>query len=370
MNVSFDIMESGFGGLDNISVIDSNTSHLSCVERSIQNPVILPYSSAFITTVTVIRTIFWLLLLVAGCFLNVMVIILFAKYKKLQVLSFAISLQIVALDLVLSVMIPTVSLINQFAGRWVYGKYVCTLVGMLGFVTAAIRTLLMLVFVIDRFLSIFCPFFYPRHQKKTVVSLSTFSWVFTVACGAAIAAVDCYSFMPYTWLCGTEPRCSNACSIFINLHFAIAVLPIIIAPIVLYILLLVKAQKIKKNSILAYAEHASDWKTAVTFFLLFLSVFLVTVPTFVVLIVIGIVYGSNHSLPPATYTLHVFSTGLLSLLVVTDPIVIMRNRDVIEVLGELKEKVKIAVNKNCYPKTHSSTPQLHETGSIAVTTKL
>ncbi len=250
-----------------------------------------------------------------------MVIVLFAKYKQLQNLSFAISIQIVAVDLVISIVLTVLVLINLFAGKWVFGEFMCIIVGMLVFVIGAIRTILMFMFVTDRFFTIFFPFVYPKYRVKAIVSLCVFSWVSILLFGIIALALDCYTFVPILWLCAIGTDCSTACFIFINLRSFVVMVPITVIPIILYIVLLIKAQKIKKSAPESFVGH-KDWKMTITFFLLFLSVFIVTVPSVTILVSTDIIYGDNY-VPPAVYALQIFGSILLSLLVVTDPIIIM-----------------------------------------------
>ena len=108
---------------------------LSCAAESIHDPVVLPYSKAFITTVTALRAIFWLLLLPSGIVLNTLVIVLFAKYKKLRNYTFAITFQIVGMNLLLSVVSTVFPLTNMLAMRWVFDEFMCSIVGIFAYAT-------------------------------------------------------------------------------------------------------------------------------------------------------------------------------------------------------------------------------------------
>ena len=73
---------------------------VSCAARSIQGPVVLPYSTALTITVRAILAVYYIITTLAGIILNTLVIVLVAKYKKLRTHSFAVALQVVGLDLV------------------------------------------------------------------------------------------------------------------------------------------------------------------------------------------------------------------------------------------------------------------------------
>ena len=99
----------------------SDNVTLSCAARNIQGPVILPYSTALTTTVRAILSLYFIILLLAGAFLNTLVLVLVAKYKQLQTYAFGIALQVIILNLLL--MIPTmVALVSTISNQWVFGE--------------------------------------------------------------------------------------------------------------------------------------------------------------------------------------------------------------------------------------------------------
>ena len=135
---------------------DGDNTTLTCAARNIQGPVKLPYSSALTITLRVIQSIFYCVIFFGGLFLNTLLIVLVAKYKKLQTLSFLVSLQVVVLDWLLSISILT-GLSTNIANKWLFGKYVCAITGLIFNTGALARTFLMCVFVIDRYLAIIWP---------------------------------------------------------------------------------------------------------------------------------------------------------------------------------------------------------------------
>jgi hypothetical protein len=77
-----------------------------------------------------------------------------------------------------------------------------------------------------------------------------------------------------------------------------------------------------------------EWKAVVTFFLLFLTVFMIIVPTTLVSIVIhALSFGA------VSHVVVSLNTAVTFLMVVVDPIVIMRNKDVKEVLSSIKNRI-------------------------------
>ena len=327
-----DLWESG-SAYTNITEVDN----LTCVASSIRGPAELPYSSTFSIVMRSIHALLYIILVFAGVFLNGMVIVLVAKYKTLQTHSVVISLQVVALDL-FNALLLLASVISSIANRWLLGEYVCVVIGMLVFITTIVRTFLMFVFVIDRYLSVFWTYFYPKHKVKVVACLSIVSWLvpFVLAIPLFPGVLDCYMFSPVTWICEVSSKCHKSCSIYLDTFFPVVVFPLTVLPVFFYIKLYYRGRKIRKATV---AEGSAtdllqrEWKATITFFLLFLSVFLVVLPGISVFFIINRVYDQP---PPAAYVLLVASLYVVSLLVVTDPIVIMRNKDMREILEKVK----------------------------------
>lgn len=125
---------------------------------------------------------------------------------------------------------------------------------------------------------------------------------------------------------------------YYHTFFAVVVIPLTVFPVFFYIKLYCRGRKIRK--VMVAEGSATDllqreWKATITFFVLFVSVFLVTLPSLTVSLIVNRVFPVGER-PPAAYALLVASQYVASLLIVTDPIVIMRNKDVREILGKSK----------------------------------
>ena len=336
---------SGSGAFNNSTIfnIEDNFT-LSCAARNIQGPVMLPYPTALVTIVRALQSISFLLLFLFSATLNILLVTLIAKYKKLQTLPFGCALQIVVLNLINTILVYLGGFISSLANRWLFGEHVCVAAGMVTHVSVVVRTLLLFVFVIDQFLSVFLPFVYPKRQLKLIVILSIASWTFSIASGFASIPqlLDCYIFSSFFWLCTFSSECNRACSYYSNVFYSLVTIPAICVPIVLYIALYVKARMFKKHMarLSEGAEHGKkDWKATITFFILFISIFALTLPSITLNVIINRFYKDSEEEPPVIYVLSVISIIILSLLPVTDAIVIMRNKDVREVLNQIKVKL-------------------------------
>ena len=255
---------------------ESENATLSCLAESIQVSVAtqLPNSSALTMAMRGVRAFLCIIMIFGGTFLNSLVIVLVAKYKKLQTLSFAIALQVVVIDLLLSPIL-VVNLVSAIANGWLFGEHFCAFIGFVILIMASMRTFLMFIFVIDRFLSVFLPFSYPKHKVKVAVSLSVLCWPLSIILNAAMlpGLLNCYRFNALSWTCFFSSKCSGNCSAFIAVYLSLIVIPITVLPIILYIALFCKAKKARKNdaAVSDSSSQRKEWKATITFFLLSLS---------------------------------------------------------------------------------------------------
>lgn len=82
--------------------------------------------------------------------------------------------------------------------------------------------------------------------------------------------------------------------------------------------------------------------------MLFITLFALILPGIVITIII---LAISPDVSPVAYTILVFNTGTIFLLIISDPIVIMRNADMKEVLA----KIKAAAVQKWKPKEFTAT---------------
>ena len=342
--------ESGSAAFNNTDPSDNIS--LSCAARNIQGPIMLPYSTAVTVTVRAVSSIYFIVLLFGGAFLNILVIVLVAKYKQLQTYAFGIALQVIVLNLLL-LFLTMVALANVVSNQWVFGEHMCAIVGLLLFILTSERTLIMLVFVIDRFLSIFCPFFYPKHKVKIIVTLLVASWIFVVISNIMSFIFDCYTFSVDTWICGPSVSCNGVCATYHGLIYTSIHTPAAIFPVILYIILYVKAKRVMKktkNTDLANS-HQREWRLTITFFLLFITVFALFIPGATISIIASL-YPTDER-PAVLYIFSTFGGELTAAILLTDPLVIMRHEEVrkirSKIFGDMKTKLLTAFSSSTQP---------------------
>ena len=299
------------------------SEELNCAQQTLMNVSFAEYPPALITTVAILRVLYYIAVLLSGVALNMLVIILIAKDKKLQTTPLLAALQIVGTDLVIAVILPLSILSSIIGGRWVLGWHMCTISGFLWFLCSITRMLLLPVLAIDRFLYVFAPFKYPNIKNKVVGLLSLLSWL--IAIGACIfplpGILDCYGYLYIRYICFAETSCHQRCSIYIAIFWVAFGSPACVLPVLLYSSLCYKARKIRSSMTAAEGRPKIDHKATITFFLMFLSMFILNVPFNALFSLVRALTDSAS----AEFILTVLSASTNHLVIVADPLFILRN---------------------------------------------
>ena len=355
MNISeerWDDFQESASGMINTTLLNET---LTCAARRLQRPIKLPYSPV-VVTIRSLNIIYYLLIMIVGISLPILLFGLACKFKQLHTLSFVIALKVVMIDLVNAATVIPVRFITAAADQWVFSANFCIAQGYLSLICTFSRTLLMLVLVTDRFLTVFLPYFYPKHRKKIVVGLSLLSWVVTIIASSLHLPwiIDCLAFSPSGNYCVPMTTCSKQCVLISYITVFTIYVPSCIIPLILYSALYIKAKKLRDSITLpADADLAPqrEWRATVTYFLMFVGVFAAVFP-FIIFFVIP--PSLIAKITPVVQLIFInILSNLFAMVIVLDPIFILRDRDVRMALSKFKcnRKRKCQV----HPETHSET---------------
>jgi predicted nucleic acid-binding Zn ribbon protein len=319
---------------------------LTCEQRQYEFGFPLPLTTNVANVLRYMQVAYYLMCLPFGFFLNLFVTVLIAHTKKLQNATFILALQVCASDMINAAIVFPTSAANAIADRYVFTGF-CTTIGFALFFLRIVRIYLMLVLVLDRFCSVFMPFWYQRNKIKVIVPLSLGAWIwsFTITIIPVRGILDCYSFSRSTWACVPISGCRNpnACSIYISSSIALSNFCNVIG-LVLYSILFYKAKKIQNKIAVApqpdtestcteerkaAAERLKRERRAnITFLLLFLALVGVGLPPFIFFVIGRPLVSSLNIVPHPAYTvIQVIGRAFYPLITIMDPIVIMRNQD-------------------------------------------
>ncbi len=305
----------------------------TCTAESLQNPV---------TIVRYAQLVYYILIIFFGLPLNIFVILLVIISKKLHTLSFAVAMQVVVLNIFMVSILITTNIISLSANGWLFGEYVCEANGALNTMAYITRITLMLVSVIDRFMTVTMPFFYPKYRLRVVLTMSSMVWLLLgLNCIIILPELlDCYSNLSVGPHCVASTSCSNGFSIALNILNVLVTIPSIVLPTILYATLFRIAKKSQSGIVVpahdnrSGAAFKSEWRATITSCLMFVAVF--------VLIMLLFIWNGIYTLisfliqvPQWFEFVTLCLEEIFMLLVIIDPIFIMCNEDVSEAISEI-----------------------------------
>ena len=249
-------------------------------------------------------------------------------------------MQVVVLNIfILSILVP-ITIISLSANRWLFGEYGCAIYGDV--MTYFTRIFLMLVLVIDRFMTVSMPYFYPKYRRKVVCTMSSIVWLFLGSYCIILlpGMLDCYAYSSLGYQCIGSPSCSQICAIILNIVNVLIIFAVIL-PTVLYFVLFGIARRSRRGIAAANDRDATferEWRATITICLMFTALFLLILPVFICVGVHFLI--SLFSEVPEWFDIVVLgSVDVFTLLSIMDPIFIMRNRDMREVISKLIQNV-------------------------------
>ena len=318
---------------------------LTCEERRLIGSSFLPVETE--EAFAYILAVFRILVFPFSISLNSLLVILIVKFKRLHQTTFYLALQLVIADLVTSLLTTPLTVANIFSKRWALEKTSCVLGGFVLKLGLHSRSWLMFTFVTDRFCTVFFPFTYFKHRNKIVTALSLGAWTIALIFSIVTTSLDCVGFSRATWYCSAGGGCTNpdACALFRSILIPLSYTWGSLIPLIMYIILFVKAKKLK-NRVSPLGSDGTleatirrEHKANVTFLLLFLSLFGVSILAFLFYIIGTSTFTSLGIRPPTEYSIVVaISINIYYTLPVMDAIAIMRNQDVRETLNSLVKK--------------------------------
>lgn len=280
-----------------------------------------------------------LLYICLGVPLNAYILFLVVKFKHLHQRDFAMTLQVVVADSLFITCLP-------FAVSFLLGNYrllvpaECYVMGFAKMFLNFVRFMMMFVLSLDRFCSVFFPFSYSVYGTKVCVSLSVAVWTLAGGVASIPLAIDCYGYQPNFGFCMIQPYCSGLCR-----SFAIGIVCVMIAfggivPTVLYSLMFLKARSLSKRTASvspAVGVSGDSSRPHVTFLWLLVTLLGCSVPLSVVVMTFPALYPAHRRV---FWTFFGMSMTAFEAVVVADPIMIMRNRDLRTAAGMVATTMK------------------------------
>ena len=191
-----------------------------------------------------------LILGVIGFSLNLFILFMITAYKSLHQRLMYLALHIVIIDLVYTVTIPPVIFTSGVSGEWLLGLVMCNILGMIHDFFVLFRFSMTLILTLERFISVFWPFFYRRNSRKIILTLLPVVFIVSILRVVIPSAgiFDCFLYVPTQKTCTAFSGCSTECFYFIVVSSLVIVTFTMILPFVLYIVLFCKTRSVKRRS--------------------------------------------------------------------------------------------------------------------------
>lgn len=284
-----------------------------------------------------------LITMLIGISMNGFVVFLICRHKILHKMAFFLALQLIVAHLIFSCTVLPFMFVTAVLREWRLGVFMCQLLGSIHDVAITSRYLLTFVLTIDRLVSVFFPFFYLQQGVKVSVCNSVFAWIVSIirSVTSLKGVLSCTNYVPPFKMCSGAAYCSNICQVHTLFFSAILAIFGVVIPFLFYAALFCKAKIIKyhlKRTIPPQQTSARSTKedeqhnhrATITFLILTLVIIGCALPPYI-LYTAQFIQGANAS--PVVVILQILvGRTLIYSLAAADPIVIMRNRDVRELL--------------------------------------
>ena len=286
---------------------------------------------------------------IVGAILTISLMIVILANKDLHTRTFILSLQLLALDIMVILFAHLPITVTSMARKWVFGSVWCRITGAVSYFASFWRCSILFVLTLDRLLTVFYPFTYKKIANRLllVVSIPLFVLCVILVCIPALETlgIGCYEFSDSALYCVDRGDCYR----YIYSMAGTSVIFIIggFLPVGMYIAMYIKAKKIQssvpqlgefegeQNNTYNEQEHLSNQRAKFTVAILFICLIILTFPFLIVLFVFSLLtqLSYRHYIIYAANNLY-FSTPI------TDSVIIWRNKDI-------KDKVKILFKKFC-----------------------
>lgn len=290
-----------------------------------------PNVSLFPAAIDYLKGIITIAIIAGSLCINILVVYLVIRFKQLRQRAFYLALQLVVLNLVFTVsVLPSVA-VSSIARKWILGDVMCQIIGSINEIFFPVHYFIVLVLTLDRFFTVFTPFFYSRYGNKVAAVMSLVLWFLGLCRIVSITAPSCVVYGSVQKVCSSARSCNPACKINNVVLACLLVLFCIVLPIILYVMMYLRGRQLDRKVLTAEENAKRLFNKRV------LKTFLLTLGGVGFIGIILYVWQSFSSeLTVGAYAVQSLIIGALGYgLTITDSIIILRNKDVRDVWKKL-----------------------------------
>ena len=304
-----------------------NSSFPPCFPEDCENstvdfipPPVVDYIQAAIT----------LVIIVASMTVNLLIVYLVVRSKILRQRAFLLALLLVTFNLCYTVVPLPIVFVSAILRRWVFGDVACLILGGINDAFFSANFITMFVLTLDRFFTIFMPFYYNRHGNKIAIGMSFLPWIVAMLSFIINGSLECFDYSPTAKVCVASGNTGTACTVSTTAFAWGITFAGIIVPIVLYTIMYVKGRQLNKQLVIS-EEMKAKGNFNKRIFRTFLVLLITLVGVSVVAAILFTWLVVRPRINQAFYIVQVLvGRTLASGIAIAHPIIILLNRDVRE----------------------------------------
>ena len=298
--------------------MDCDNSTVSCEASniSLMFPAVIDYLQGIINAIIIIGSL---------C-INSLVIYLVIRFKKLHQRAFYLALQLIVINLVYTLSVLPATVVGSIARQWILGDIMCPIIGTLSAVFYPLHFFMVFVLILDRFFTIFTPFFYERNGNKMAIGMTFVVLLFGLCRAVSVIVLGCRKYSPILKVCSSGGSIRPACR-YTNIATSTFILICMALSIVLYVAMYLRGRQLDHKVMTVEENNKRQFNKRVlkTFFIIFIAIGGVGI-TSIVLYISYLIIGKINLGFYIVQTL--IGRTLSNSIAMVDPIIILRNKDV------------------------------------------
>ena len=271
---------------------------------------------------------------IVGMVINIFVMTVILANKQLHTRPFMLSLQVIAANIIVILVVYVPSILTNFVQVWLFGSTFCNILGALVWYVLIWRWPVMFLMILDRLLTVTFPFCYKRYANKIMTVLSVLLFFFVLLYTLApLVDIGCYTFTRYIFTCTIAWQCHTVtCYLFYIVTIVVVFIIGTIAPTFMYVVMLIKARNLRKDLMIVSQSttDSSQYKISgqraqKTILLLFISLVCLTLPSWLFFLIVSAfdIWGNITWLIVGRILYYGYMCVPIG-----DAVVILRNRDI------------------------------------------
>ena len=225
--------------------------------------------------------------------------------------------------------------VGSIARQWIIGNIACQVIGSTTSPFFTMHYFLVLVLTLDRFFTIFAPFFYEKHGSKVAVGMSISAWLLGLYHMISAIALGCIVYSPISKVCNTHGSCNIVCDVHNLAFICLTLIAGVAIPLVLYLLMYLRGRALDKKVMTDEEFKKSQFNKRVIKTYLMILVIIGGIGATNIILFLWAVLSSAINLGQYI-VLTLFGHTMSSSVTIAGPVVILCNKDVRDAWKERK----------------------------------